>query len=99
RIEPTGLAELLRTHAQVRDAVVLVEHREGREPALCVAVAGEVSGEALIAWLSGQVPAAMVPQRCVVCATLPLTVNGKIDRQACRPCRKRGQPIMPWTPC
>src|SRR3546814_11950697 len=24
----------------------------------------------------------MVPQRCVVCAALPLTSNGKIDRQA-----------------
>src|SRR5690606_35239742 len=82
RIEPTGLAELLRTHAQVRDAVVLVEHREGREPALCAAVAGEVDGATLLAWLAKQVPAAMVPQRCVVCDALPLTVNGKVDRQA-----------------
>nr|WP_255676094.1 non-ribosomal peptide synthetase/type I polyketide synthase [Pusillimonas sp. MFBS29] len=81
RIEPAGLAELLRTHAQVRDAVVLVEHREGREPALCAAVAGEVDAAALMGWLSEQVPAALVPQRWVVCAALPLTANGKVDRQ------------------
>ena len=82
RIEPAGLAELLRAHAQVRDAVVLVEQREGREPVLCAAVAGEVDGATLLAWLAKQVPAAMVPQRCVVCDALPLTANGKIDRQA-----------------
>lgn len=82
RIEPAGLAELLRGHLAVRDAVVLVEHRDGREPTLCAAVAGEVDGGELLAWLAGQVPAAMVPQRCVVCTALPLTANGKIDRQA-----------------
>src|SRR5690606_38154534 len=77
-----GLAELLRAHAQVRDAVVLVEQREGREPVLCAAVAGEVDGATLLAWLAKQVPAAMVPQRCVVCDALPLTANGKVDRHA-----------------
>src|SRR3546814_6283297 len=82
RIEPAGLAELLRLHDGVRDAVVLVEHREGREPALHAAVAGQVDGAELLSWLSARVPAAMVPQHCQVYEALPLTANGKIDRQS-----------------
>ncbi|MEB2398035.1 MAG: amino acid adenylation domain-containing protein [Alcaligenaceae bacterium] len=82
RIEPAGLAEALRAHAGVRDAVVLVDKRDGREPALAAAVAGDVDGEALRTWLAGRVPAAMVPRRILSLPALPLTVNGKIDRQA-----------------
>lgn len=82
RIEPAGLAELLRTHPQVRDAAVLVRREEGREPALLAAVAGEADSASLSAWLARQVPAAMVPARIAAYAALPLTPNGKVDRQA-----------------
>ncbi|NYT82354.1 amino acid adenylation domain-containing protein [Alcaligenaceae bacterium] len=82
RIEPAGLAEALRAHAGVRDAVVLVDRRDGREPVLLAAVASDVDGHALRAWLSERVPAAMVPQRIQSLPALPLTANGKIDRQA-----------------
>jgi amino acid adenylation domain-containing protein/non-ribosomal peptide synthase protein (TIGR01720 family) len=82
RIEPAGLAELLRTGPGVRDAVVLVERREGREPTLLAAVAGSVAVDGLRAWLARHVPAAMVPGKIIVCEALPLTPNGKIDRQA-----------------
>ena len=82
RIEPAGLAELLRTHPQVRDAAVLVRREEGREPALLAAVAGEADAASLSAWLAQHVPAAMVPARIAIYAALPLTPNGKVDRQA-----------------
>lgn len=82
RIEPAGLAELLRSCPNVRDAVVLVQRQEGREPALLAAVAGNAAVDVIASWLAQRVPAAMVPGRIVVCAALPLTTNGKIDRQA-----------------
>ena len=82
RIEPAGLAELLRSHPGVRDAVVLVERPEGREPTLLAAVAGDTDPPGLGAWLAQRVPPAMVPGRIVVRPALPLTANGKIDRQA-----------------
>lgn len=82
RIEPAGLAELLRSCPGVRDAAVLVERHEGREPSLLAVVAGEAESAAVLAWLAEQVPAAMVPARIMVRAAMPLTPNGKIDRQA-----------------
>jgi non-ribosomal peptide synthase protein (TIGR01720 family) len=82
RIEPAGLAELLRSHPGVRDAAVLVERQDGREPTLLAAVAGDVAPDGMTAWLAQHVPAAMVPARIIVCAVLPLTTNGKVDRQA-----------------
>jgi len=82
RIEPAGLAELLRSHPDLRDAVVLVERRDGREPALFAAVVGETTSRSIADWLGQRVPAALVPGRIVVCPALPLTANGKVDRQA-----------------
>ncbi|TAM76423.1 MAG: amino acid adenylation domain-containing protein [Candidimonas sp.] len=82
RIEPGGLAELLRSCPNVRDAVVLVQRQEGREPTLLAAVAGDAAADAITSWLAQRVPAAMIPGRIVVWAALPLTTNGKIDRQA-----------------
>lgn len=82
RIEPAGLAELIRTCPGVRDAVVLVDQAVGREPSLVAAVAGDIPNNGVIAWLAQRVPKAMVPARVQVLPALPLTVNGKIDRQA-----------------
>jgi len=82
RIETAGLAELLRSCPGVRDAVVLIERRQGREAALLAAVAGDAAARDIAAWLAQHVPAAMVPGRIVTCAALPLTTNGKVDRQA-----------------
>ncbi len=45
--------------------------------------AGEVlSAEGVRSWLSGRVPDYVVPSRVVVVESLPLTVNGKVDRVA-----------------
>jgi amino acid adenylation domain-containing protein len=80
RVDPVGLAELIRSHPGVRDAVVLVERHDGREPVLVAAATGDVEACALTAWLAEQVPPAMRPARLTVHAALPLTANGKIDR-------------------
>src|SRR5262249_30246160 len=57
------------------------------------AIAGTVGADEITAWLAQRVPAAMVPARILVCAALPLTVNGKIDRQALF--AAAGQPAPP----
>jgi amino acid adenylation domain-containing protein/non-ribosomal peptide synthase protein (TIGR01720 family) len=80
RVDPVGLADLIRSHPGVRDAVVLVERHAEREPVLVAAAAGDVEACALAAWFAEQVPPAMRPARLTVHATLPLTANGKIDR-------------------
>ncbi len=82
RIEPAGLAELIRTCPGVRDAAVLVDQAAGREPSLVAAVAGDSGQDDIVAWLTQRVPKAMVPARVLVLPALPLTVNGKVDRQA-----------------
>src|SRR3546814_5414812 len=81
RFEPAGWAELLRSCPAVGDAAVLVERREGREPTLLAAVAGRTVAAEIRSWLAQRVPAAMVPGRIIVCEALPLTTNGKVDRQ------------------
>ncbi|MEM8852716.1 MAG: aminotransferase class III-fold pyridoxal phosphate-dependent enzyme [Pseudomonadota bacterium] len=81
RVEPAGIAELLRSHPAVNDAVVLVERHEGRPPSLFGAVTGEVDPKAISHWLSQKVPPALVPSRIVVRDDIPLTANGKVDRQ------------------
>ncbi|MBF6618108.1 MAG: aminotransferase class III-fold pyridoxal phosphate-dependent enzyme [Candidimonas sp.] len=82
RIEPAGLADLIRSYPGVRDAVVLVDATAGREASLVLAMAGAIEKKAVLSWLAERVPAAMVPARAIVLPELPLTVNGKIDRQA-----------------
>ncbi|HWK72026.1 MAG TPA: aminotransferase class III-fold pyridoxal phosphate-dependent enzyme [Burkholderiaceae bacterium] len=82
RIEPAGLAETIRTCPGVRDAAVLVDQAPGREPSLVAAVAGDIGKDDVLAWLTQRVPKAMVPARVLMLPSLPLTVNGKVDRQA-----------------
>ena len=85
RIELGEIEAALEAHAAVRQAVVMV-----REEQLVAYVAGvdsslgserEVVAE-LRPYLRARLPEYMVPQRWVVLAQLPLTTNGKVDRQA-----------------
>ncbi|MGB3288155.1 MAG: amino acid adenylation domain-containing protein, partial [Burkholderiaceae bacterium] len=82
RIEPAGLVELIRACPGVRDAAVLVDQAAGREPSLLAAIAGDADKDHVLAWMAQRVPKAMVPARVLMLPALPLTVNGKVDRQA-----------------
>ena len=42
---------------------------------------GEISGEALIAFLRGYLPRYMIPTTCTKLERMPLTPNGKLDRK------------------
>jgi amino acid adenylation domain-containing protein len=82
RIEPGEVEAVLREHAAVREAAVLLRGagEEARLVAYVAPAAGEV--EALLERLRERLPAYMVPSAVVELERLPLTPNGKLDRGA-----------------
>ncbi|MGW3311115.1 amino acid adenylation domain-containing protein [Streptomyces sp. NPDC001073] len=80
RVEPGEVAEVLRTHPAVSDAVVVA-----RGTVLVGYVAapdGEAHPADLRAWCARTLPAHMVPSTMVSLPALPLTPSGKVDREA-----------------
>jgi amino acid adenylation domain-containing protein len=93
RIELGEIEAALTRHSAVKQAVVLARDSEqGDKRLLAYVVLGResangnghasTSGEDLRAHLKQQLPDYMVPQAVVILPKLPLTSNGKIDRQA-----------------
>ncbi|HJT66878.1 MAG TPA: condensation domain-containing protein, partial [Pyrinomonadaceae bacterium] len=87
RIEPEEIQAVLNRHPQVAQSVVVAREDEGRsEKRLVAYVVGKGSSspaaDDLRAFLGELVPDYMVPSRFVFLQALPLTANGKIDRQA-----------------
>ncbi len=87
RIEPDEIQAVLNRHPQIAHSVVVAREDDGRKEKRLVAYVvakGSPSPAAnvLQAFLGEYLPDYMVPSRFVCLATLPLTANGKIDRQA-----------------
>ncbi len=93
RIEPGEIVAKLCEHAWVREAVVVARQNGTGDKHLiayvvCAPEAGSDEGDAgglasaLRAHLSARLPDYMVPSAFVRLAALPLTVNGKLDRNA-----------------
>lgn len=81
RIEPGEIEALLRTAAGVHDAVVVV--RNEQLIAYLARGAGNTLDQALLfAALRAQLPAYMVPAQLIEMDALPVTPNGKCDRNA-----------------
>jgi amino acid adenylation domain-containing protein len=82
RIELGEIEAALAAHPQVREAAVLL--REGRLVAYLSPVLSEMNPEAeeLRAFLLARLPDYMVPAALVTLDALPLSANGKVDRQA-----------------
>ena len=82
RVEPGELAQVLKRLPGVRDAQVMAE-REGDGPmrllAWCVA---DGDAETLRQALAAEVPEYLLPAHLMLLPALPLTANGKVDRQA-----------------
>jgi amino acid adenylation domain-containing protein len=85
RIEPEEIEALLLLQETVADATVMLrdDHGDPRLVAYLVARdSARLSAPELRAQLSAQLPSYMVPAAFVVLPALPLTANGKLDRQA-----------------
>ncbi|MGZ5434813.1 MAG: non-ribosomal peptide synthetase [Pyrinomonadaceae bacterium] len=86
RIEPGEIETVLMQHANISDCAVVVSETAAGEKRLVAFVKNDESvqwdEEALRQSLHEKLPEYMVPAAFVRLASLPLTVNGKIDRQA-----------------
>lgn len=86
RIELGEIEETLRRHPQVKDAIVLLQPDsigEKRLAAWVVFAPGEsVSGSALREYLKQHLPVYMIPAVFTAIPAIPITPNGKVDRQA-----------------
>ncbi|MFZ0803665.1 MAG: amino acid adenylation domain-containing protein [Terriglobales bacterium] len=85
RVEPGEIEEALGRHAGVREAAVIAHEDESGEKRLAAYVVladGVRAGESeLRAYLSEQLPDYMVPSVVVFLEAMPVTANGKLDRQ------------------
>ena len=88
RIELEEIEFYLSSHPAVSTAIVQLDANGNGEKRLVAAVVqrdGEVvSGEQLRLYLGARVPAYMIPAVVVALDHVPLTANGKLDRQALR---------------
>jgi amino acid adenylation domain-containing protein len=105
RVEPAEVEVALRSHPQVREAVVTVRSGTAADAQLiayCV-LDGTVGERELRAHLSDWVPEYMLPAAIVILDALPQTPSGKVDRLALPdPATRRsgsdGEHVAPRTP-
>ncbi|MGE0361764.1 MAG: amino acid adenylation domain-containing protein [Vicinamibacterales bacterium] len=86
RVEPGEVEAIIARHPQVADVVVTARTDSGGERRLVACVVGiepvaEALAPAVREWLTTQVPDYMLPV-VITLPALPLTANGKIDREA-----------------
>ncbi|GCE45204.1 amino acid adenylation domain-containing protein [Thermosporothrix hazakensis] len=86
RIEPGEIEVQMMQHPAVKDAVVLVRDHQGSEKQLLMYVVPE-AGQTLTPrelrdYLLRRLPAYMVPSAFIQLEAIPLSTNGKVDRQA-----------------
>jgi amino acid adenylation domain-containing protein len=82
RVELGEIEGALRGHGDVQDAVVLVREDESGDKQLVAFVAAQGADQpTLREYLKERLPQYMVPSAFVVMERLPLTANGKVDRQ------------------
>ncbi len=86
RVEPGEIEAALRTHPDVREALVLAKPLPAGENRLVAYVVPREGADGLAAELRRQarelLPEALVPSAFVFLPAIPLTPNGKVDRRA-----------------
>jgi amino acid adenylation domain-containing protein len=87
RIEPGEIESQLLAHDEIKEAIVIAREDQQRiHQYLCAYFvpvrAEELSPEDLREYLSGRLPDYMIPSYFVQLEAIPLTPNGKVDREA-----------------
>ncbi|MCP9268403.1 amino acid adenylation domain-containing protein, partial [Xenorhabdus sp. XENO-1] len=83
RIELGEIESALASHPQVKQAVVIDREHEGHKTLAAYLVTdGELPDDTLMAYLSARLPDYMVPSSLTRIESVPLTLNGKLDRRA-----------------
>jgi amino acid adenylation domain-containing protein/non-ribosomal peptide synthase protein (TIGR01720 family) len=83
RIEPGEIENALRKHEQVQEAAVIVTSAaQEKELVAYVVATQELGTQTLRSWLTELLPAYMIPAYFVQLDSLPVTVNGKLDRNS-----------------
>ncbi|MDX7988706.1 amino acid adenylation domain-containing protein [Xenorhabdus sp. 12] len=83
RIELGEIENVLVAHPQVEQAVVIAHKRQGHDVLAAYLVTdNELSDENLIKFLSVHLPEYMIPASFTRLGSIPLTLNGKLDRRA-----------------
>ncbi|WP_237386293.1 non-ribosomal peptide synthetase [Xenorhabdus sp. Sc-CR9] len=83
RIELGEVENILASHPQVKQAVVIAREHKGHDVLAAYLVTdSELSDETLINYLSARLPEYMIPASFTRIASIPLTLNGKLDRHA-----------------
>ncbi|SEH02914.1 amino acid adenylation domain-containing protein [Nonomuraea solani] len=100
RVEPGEVEHCLLTHPDVRQAAVTA--RDGELVAYVVGEAADLAqhgAQQVAQYVAGRLPPYLVPTRWVVLEALPLTANGKLDRDALpEPGRATGRAVQEATP-
>jgi amino acid adenylation domain-containing protein len=87
RVEPGEIETVLREHAEIREAVVIVDETPSGAKLRAYfipAAASSPTAAELTRYLKEKLPEYMVPTVLVKLDELPLTANGKVDRKAPR---------------
>mgnify|MGYP003945695439 CR=1 FL=1 len=85
RIELGEIEAVLLQHSQIKEAVVLTHDQESRAKQLIAYIVADEPGltfESIRAHLKHQLPYYMMLTTCVMLDAMPLTANGKVDRNA-----------------
>lgn len=82
RIEIGEIESTLHTYAYVKEAVVIVREDQPCDKRLVAYVVGDGNVDAWREYLKAKLPSYMVPSGFVAMEAIPLTANGKVDREA-----------------
>ncbi|MFT5716093.1 MAG: amino acid adenylation domain-containing protein [Oleiphilaceae bacterium] len=84
RIELGEIESVLRLHADVREAIVVIKEIEAEQSRkqIIAYIVSESSNDVIMAYLEERIPDYMLPAFVICLDHLPLTVNGKVDRRA-----------------
>ncbi|MBF4998071.1 amino acid adenylation domain-containing protein [Nocardia sp. BSTN01] len=96
RIECGEIEQILRTHPAIENAVVVPIHDRTRLGCLLVTAAGCLSDtEEIRTYVAARLPGYMVPRVFRQTATIPHSVNGKVDRRAAARSLEQGVSSLP----